>query len=184
MNKYEILNKVLNEHLNKRVNKLESNYSTHTSNLKGCLNIIEEMKTIVSALNAHNDPSINNLINNDLNKSYTSTTSKGNFDKSKSSVKGARVKTPYKSNTQKNLLLKSTEKNKTKIVNGKNSKNDSMSNASSLLKSNKKTLTNTKSSTNIKKPSINDRGVSTDNNKLKKSKLCFNFSFKQIAFKF
>jgi len=173
MNKYEILDKVLNEHLNKRIINLENSNTTHTSNLKACLNIIEDMKAIVGFLKTSQDPTLNNLINNDLNKSYTSTTSKGNFDKSKSSVKGGRVKTPYKSNTQKNLLLKSQEKNKNKIVYAKNSKNDSMNNAGSLIKSNKKTLTNTKSSTNIKKPSISERGISTDNNRLNKSNLSY-----------
>jgi hypothetical protein len=166
MNKYEILDKVLNEQLNKRIINLENSNTTHNSNLKACLNIIEDMRAIVGFLKTSHDPSLNNLVNNELNKSYTSTTSKGNYDKSKS-----RVKTPYKSNTQKNLLLKSQEKNKNKIVNAKNSKNDSMNNAGSLIKSNKKTLTTTKSSTNLKKPSISERGISTDNNKLKKSKL-------------
>jgi hypothetical protein len=161
MKKYDTLNKILTESLKPRLDCLEANYFIHSKRLEESRTFLEKMNSIANNLNIK-EQSAFFTNNNDLSKSFISTTSKSNFNKSRISEKG-RNKTPFKSKTKTNLHEKSSEKDKKSVI--RKATTTSNINLMSVNKLATKTLTNTKSSLNLLK---HQRGVSED--KLKRSK--------------
>ena len=167
----EILNKILIQNLKSRIDGLEKNYSLHSLNIEKSFILIEEIKIKVAKINSI-DNCNNSTSNNDLSKSFLSTSSRSNFNKSKITDKrqSSRGKTPFKSNpintktVDNNLNLKN-RKSLVKSVNTLNTSNINNKSSKSI-----KTLTSMKSSSNLtsKKSLNNDRGVSAD--KLNRSK--------------
>jgi len=140
MKKEETIIKVLSRYLKSRLDTLEKNFITHSNNIQDSFDLIEKMKQTAIKLIEEDNSSNNNTQNNiDLSKSFCSTSSKSNLNKS-----GRTAKTPLKSRTTINLIEKSTERNKStnKKVTARNS------------------LTKSKTKTNIKIHT--DRGISND----------------------
>jgi hypothetical protein len=191
MNKIEIIQKILTDQIKSRLDDLEKDYTHHSAKLVKSFSLIEEMKLLVSRIRIPEDLPTNYTSNNDFSKSFISSSSKNNFNKSKQLDKrqSSRGKTPFKSKTSVNMLEKSADKNlgrnrKTgsivsNLPNFSKGKNlNSGGNVKSAVSN--RTLTTTKSSSNltVKSKGKNnvgtndkDKGLSPD--KLKRSKKLF-----------
>jgi hypothetical protein len=160
MKKYDTLNKILTESLKPRLECLEANYFIHSKRIEESRTFLEKMNSIANNFNIKEQSAFFSTNNNELSKSFISTTSKSNFNKSRISE---RNKTPFKSKTKTNLHEKSSEKDKKSVI--RKATTTSNINLMSVNKLATKTLTNTKSSLNLLK---HQRGVSED--KVKRSK--------------
>lgn len=181
MKKLLTIQKVFSEFLNPRLDELEKNYSIHSSKIDTSFILIDNIKNLASNLCVQEDYSTNYTSNNDLSKSFISTSSKTNaLNRSKIADKRptSRGKTPFKSKTSGNILDKSADKinNRKSNINMKVTNNFSKGKNQTLSEKNKtqastRTLTSHKSSSNISsrngKPQEGG-GLSPD--KLKRSK--------------
>jgi hypothetical protein len=163
MKKYDTLNKVLTESLKSRLDCLEANYFKHSKRIEESQTLLDYMNSTANYLNTKEQSTIFSTNPNDLSKSFISTTSKSNFNKSRISEKG-RNKTPFKSNTKTNLHEKSSEKDRKSVIR----KATTNTNLLSVNKFSAKALTNTKSTLNLNK---HQRGVSEDKGRRSKFKI-------------
>jgi hypothetical protein len=175
------IQKVFTEFLKPRLDELEKNYSLHSSKIEKSFILIDQIKLIASNLLNQEDYSTNYTSNNDLSKSFISTSSKTNFSRSKiaDNRQSSRGKTPFNSKTSGNMLDKSADKTLAKYrksnIEVKVTNNFSKGKNQALLEKNKttvstRTLTTHKSSSNISTKGKTQEGGRFSPDKLKRSK--------------